>query len=39
MNHTHLFFEYGHIAVNGLGQKDRLHVGDDTWTAGMLFEF
>jgi len=39
VNHTHLFFEYGHMAVNGLGQKDRLHVGDDTWTAGMLFEF
>ena len=39
VNHTHLFFEYGHIAVNGLGQANRLHVGDDTWTAGLLFEF
>jgi hypothetical protein len=39
INHTHLFFEYGHIAVNGLGQSNRLHVGDDTWTAGMMFEF
>lgn len=39
VNHTHLFFEYGHMAINGLGQKDRLHVGDDTWTAGLLFEF
>lgn len=39
VNHTYLFFEFAHVAVNGLGQKDRLHVGDDTWTAGMLFEF
>jgi len=39
VNHTHLFFEYGHMAINGLGQANRLHVGDDTWTAGMLFEF
>lgn len=39
VNHTHLFFEFGHMAVNGLGQKNRLHVGDDTWTAGMMFEF
>lgn len=39
INHTHLFFEYGHIDVSGLGQANRLHVGDDTWTAGMMFEF
>jgi hypothetical protein len=39
VNHTHLFFEYGHIDVSGLGQANRLHVGDDTWTAGMMFEF
>ena len=39
VNHTHLFFEYSHMAVNGLGQKNRLHVGDDSWSAGMLFEF
>jgi len=39
VNHTHLFFEYGHMAVNGLGQSDRLHVGDTTWTAGLMFEF
>ena len=39
VNHTHLFFEYGHIDVSGLGQAHRLHVGDDTWTAGMMFEF
>jgi hypothetical protein len=39
INHTHLFFEYGHIDVSGLGQSNRLHVGDNTWTAGMMFEF
>ena len=39
VNHTHLFFEYSHMAVNGLGQKNRLHVGDDSWSAGLLFEF
>jgi len=31
--------EYGHIDVSGLGQSNRLHVGDTTWTAGMMFEF
>ena len=39
INHTHLFYEYGHIDMSGLGEKDRLHVGDNTWTAGMMFEF
>lgn len=39
VNHTHLFFEYGHIDVSGLGQSNRLHVGDTTWTAGLMFEF
>jgi len=39
VNHTHLFFEYGHFDVSGLGQSNRLHVGDTTWTAGLMFEF
>ncbi|HEY8924219.1 MAG TPA: MXAN_2562 family outer membrane beta-barrel protein [Polyangia bacterium] len=39
VNHTHLFFEYGHIDASGLGQSSRLHVGDTTWTAGLMFEF
>ena len=39
VNHTHLFFEYGHIDASGLGQSNRLHVGDTTWTAGLMFEF
>jgi len=39
VNHTHLFFEYGHIDASGLGQSNRLHLGDTTWTAGLMFEF
>jgi hypothetical protein len=39
VNHTHLFFEYGHYDISGLGASNRLHVGDDTWMAGMMFEF
>lgn len=39
VNHTHLFFEYAHIDASGLGQSHRLHVGDTTWTAGLMFEF
>jgi hypothetical protein len=39
INHTHLFFELAKYEVSGLGQKDKLHVGDSTWLAGLLFEF
>jgi len=39
VNHTHLFAELGHWNVNGLGQSNRLHVGDTTWVGGLLFEF
>ena len=39
INHTHLFFEYVKYEVSGLGQKNKLHVGDSTWLAGLLFEF
>jgi len=39
INHTHLFFEFGTWVVDGLGQANRLHVGDSTWTAGLMFEF
>jgi hypothetical protein len=39
VNHTHLFFEYGHWDVSGLGSSHRLHVGDNTWAAGIMFEF
>jgi hypothetical protein len=39
VNHSALVFEFGHYDVSGLGQSNRLHVGDTTWTAGLLFEF
>jgi len=39
INHTHLFFEYTSATVNGLGQAHKLHVGDNTWNLGLLFEF
>ena len=38
INHTHLFFELAKFNGSGLGQKNRLHVGDATWMAGLLFE-
>lgn len=39
INHTHLFVEFGHWNINGLGASNKLHVGDTTWLAGLLFEF
>ena len=39
INHTLLFFEYSHLDATGLGEADRLHVGDTTWNAGIMFEF
>jgi hypothetical protein len=39
VNHTALVFEYGHYDLSGLGESNRLHVGDTTWTLGLLFEF
>jgi len=39
VNHTHLFFELGHWALNGLGASGKMRVGDSTWVAGLLFEF
>lgn len=39
VNHSYLFFEYGHLDASGLGQANRLRVGDDTWNAGIMFEF
>ena len=39
VNHTHLFVELGHWDVSGLGAANKLHVGDTTWMAGLLFEF
>ena len=39
INHTHVFFELDKFEVSGLGQKNKLHVGDSTWLAGLMFEF
>ena len=39
INHTHLFVELVKYEASGLGQKNKLHVGDSTWLAGLLFEF
>jgi hypothetical protein len=39
VNRTYLFFELVHMDGSGLGRKNVLHVGDDTWFAGLMFEF
>jgi hypothetical protein len=39
VNHTHLFVELGHWDISGLGSANKLHVGDNTWLGGLLFEF
>jgi hypothetical protein len=39
VNHTALTFEFYHADISGLGQADRLHVGDTNWTLGLLLEF
>ncbi len=39
VNHTHVFFEWAKYSVSGLGQSNRLNVGDSTWVMGLMFEF
>ena len=39
VNHTYAFFEFDHVDGSGLYRKDALRVGDDTWFAGLMFEF
>ena len=39
VNHTYAFFELDHVNGSGLYRKDVLRVGDDTWFAGLMFEF
>lgn len=39
INHTSFFFELAKYEASGLGQKNRLHVGDTTWLGGIMFEF
>ncbi|HEX7507648.1 MAG TPA: fibronectin type III domain-containing protein [Polyangia bacterium] len=33
-----LFFEWNYAAINGLGMSHALHVGDNTWFAGLMFD-
>jgi hypothetical protein len=33
-----LFFEWDYAAINGLGFGKMLHVGDNTWFAGVTFD-
>ena len=39
VNHTAITFEFFHSDISGLGQSNRLHVGDTDWTLGLLLEF
>jgi hypothetical protein len=39
VNHTALTFEYTHADISGLGTAGRLHVGDTSWSLGLLLEF
>jgi hypothetical protein len=39
VNHTAITFEFYHADISGLGQANRLHVGDDSWMLGLLLEF
>jgi hypothetical protein len=39
INHTYAFFEVDHVDGSGLYRSDVLHVGDNTWFAGLMFEF
>jgi hypothetical protein len=39
VNHSYAFFELDHVDGSGLYRKDVLHVGDNTWFTGLMFEF
>jgi hypothetical protein len=39
VNHTYAFFELDHVNGNGLYRSNVLRVGDNTWFAGLMFEF
>jgi hypothetical protein len=39
VNHTAIVFEFLHSDISGLGESGRLHVGDTTWSLGLLLEF
>jgi hypothetical protein len=39
VNHTSLVFQYTHSEISGLGNGDKLHVGDTNWSLGIMFQF
>ncbi|HVZ71474.1 MAG TPA: MXAN_2562 family outer membrane beta-barrel protein [Polyangia bacterium] len=39
VNHTALTFEFSHADLSGLGRAGQLHVGDTSWSLGVLMEF
>lgn len=39
INHTYLFGELVHHDDSGLFGSKQMHLGDDTWFAGLMFEF
>lgn len=39
VNHTAVIFEFNHADISGLGMANRLHVGDTTWSLGLLVQF
>ncbi len=39
VNHTHIFIEYAHFAIDGLGRSGQMKLGDTSWVAGLMFEF
>ena len=39
INNTYLFLEAYWLTLDGIGQKNALHVGSNTWSAGLTFEF
>ena len=39
INATYLFIEGYWLSLNGIGQSNALHVGSNSWTTGLAFEF
>ena len=39
VNHTSLVFQYTYANISGLGQSDRMHLGDASWSLGLMFQF
>ena len=39
VNHTAIVFEYRYADISGLGTANKMHLGDRTWSLGLLLEF